>query len=893
MRVYGLLLRAYPPRFRAAFAEGMRHAFVEERGRARARGSRALAAFWIATIVETIWFGMTERWRRRARLSAGWGASLLTVDWRDAWRASIAAPGVTAIAVLSLALGIGANTAMFAIVDGLVLKRLPVHEPERLAVLDDGEWTNPIWEQIRARQDRLFEGAFAWSGSRFDLSEQGATDFADGSYASGRIFDVLGVRAALGRTFTEADDVRGGGPDGPVVVISDRFWQTRFGGAADVIGRRLTLQRVPFTIIGVLPASFFGADVGRTSDVIVPLADEAIVNGKESALDQRLVWWLNIMMRLKPGQTIDRAAAALRGEQPQIREATLPQGRNAKNPAGYLADPFALAPAATGRSPLRTRYQEPLLIMMAVVASVLLIACANIANLMLARATARRPELSLRHALGASRARLARQLLAESLILAAAGTFLGIIFAHWWSALLLRQLGTPGSVTLDLSFDARMIAFTTVVGLAATLIFGVGPALGAARLAAAEALKEQGRGATGDPRMGIRNALIVAQVALSLALTVGAALFVRTFVSLNSFPLGFDPEPLMVAGVNTRRSPVAPQARGDLYERLREAAAAVPGVASASVSELTPVSGSAWNGFVRSGPPDLTRRQRMVWINKVSPGWFATYGMRLIAGRDFDSRDRAGAEQALVVNESFARRFFNGENPVGRDVHGDLEGPEDERSYRIVGVVNDAVYRSARAGLNPAVYMPVAQGSAWTSSISLTVRAAAGPPARLAHAVGDALLRVEPRASFTFRPITAQIRGSLAQERLLALLSGFFGALALLLAALGLYGVTAYSVNRRRAEIGVRIALGADAAGVVRLVLRRVLLLVGAGVAVGAGLTIWAGRFIGSLLYNLGPRDPISLIAAAGVLTAVGLLAGWLPARRAARADPMRVLRDA
>lgn len=802
-------------------------------------------------------------------------------------------PGFASVVILSLALGIGANTAMFSILNTLVLKTLPVREPERLAVLDSDSWTNPIWEQLRARQHTLFDGAFAWSAQRFDVSEHGEAAMVDGAYASGGIFSTLGVRPALGRLFTEADDVRGGGPDGPVAVIGYGLWQRRYAGTPAVIGQRITVERVPFTVIGVMPQGFFGPDVGRVAEVFLPLASVAVIQGSDRALNNGWMWWLAIMVRQKTGQSLEETNVSLRAVQPQIRAAALPTEGPTTGLQNYLTDPMTLLPAATGTSALRARYQQPLSIILVVVSVVLFIACANIANLVLSRANARRHELTVRLALGASRLRLARQLLTESLLLALVGAALGLVVAKWGAALIVAQLGSR--VSLEMAIDWRVLAFTAGIAVATALLFGLSPALSVARLAPNDALKEQSRSVTGDRRFGLRNVLVVTQLALSVMLVAGAGLFLRTLVSLTTVPLGFEPAPLLVVSINAQQTHTPPEGRGALYDTFRQVAAATPGVASAALSDLSPLSGQGWNtGIAMPGEPSPAgppRRDRMSWMNALSPGWFATYGTRLLAGRDFTSDDRTGAEPVAVVNQAFASRFFKGENPVGREV---LEqAPGKSTQYRIVGLVEDAVYRSSRQGTVPTMYVPLAQLDDLRPGIVLTVRAAAGPPEQLSRGLASALGRAHPDASFSFRSMRDFERATMAQERLVAGLSGAFGVLALVLASIGLYGVTSYSVNRRRGEIGIRMALGAGPGRVIRLILTRVGWLVALGVVLGATLSVWASRFIAtSLLFGIESRDPSTLITAAVVLITVGILAGWLPARRAGRIDPTTVLRE-
>ncbi len=817
---------------------------------------------------------------------------------RDAFRSLKAAPIVSGVAILSLALGIGANTAMFSILDSLLLRSLPVKDPKALAVVAQGQvdrtsWTNPLWEAIRDRPE-LFDGALAWSSTRLNLAQGGQTEFVDGIWTSGSYFDVLGVQPILGRTWTPADDARGGGPEGGVAVISYPFWQRRFGGAADAIGRSITVERVPFTIVGVTPPHFSGLDVGRTFDVAIPIGTEPLIRGKESSLDRRSTWWLTVMVRLNRSQTLDAGTAVLRGVQPQIREATMPQDWRADDKKGYISEPFMLSAAATGTSFLRTTYSRPLLTIMVVVGLVLLIACANIANLLLSRATARRHELSVRLALGATRLRLARQLLAESLLLSIVGAALGLAFAQWFSRLLVRQLSTStNNVFLELSLDWRILAFTTAVAIATAVLFGTVPALRATRVQPHDAIKEHGRGAGGHGRFILGNALVVVQVALSLILIVAAGLFMQTFAKLANLDLGFDREQILVASINAQPLQLENSARRDLFLRLRDAAAAVPGVENAAISVVTPISGSTWGYRLEllDGQP-IPGTDRNVYVNVVSPGWFKTFGTRLLAGRDFAEADRLGAADVIIVNEAFARKFTGGVNPIGRRVREPVRPNAPNPERQVVGYVADAAYRSPRDPVPATMYISYPQHAQPPSSVSISVRAIAGSPALLTNSLASALLSVNPNVSITFRPLAQQVDAALTRDRLVATLSGFFGGLALVLAGLGLYGVTSYAVSRRRAEIGIRMALGAAPGAVVLMVLRRVAVLVVLGVAIGAGVSLWASRFVATLLYGLEPRDPLTFAGAALVLCTIGALAGWIPAMRASHIDPARVLRD-
>ena len=630
---------------------------------------------------------------------------------------------------------------------------------------------------------------------------------------------------------------------------------------------------------------------------------EPLSRGKDSRIGpERGFYGLTVLLRLKPDQSIDAANAIVRGVLPQIRDAAMPATLPPLAQKEFMKDGFTVVPAASGTSRLRTRYERPLVAIFVVVGLVLLIACANIANLQLARATARRHELSVRVALGASRRRLVRQWLVESLLLSGVGAGLGLLFASWFSRALVAQLSTSvNRVYLDLSLDWRVLAFTVAVAVGTAVLFGTLPALRAARVAPIDALKEQGRGTSGDARVSLSSGLVVGQVALSLVIVVAAGLFVRTFENLATLPLGFDSDRVLLVNVNVARTRVGPGDRLPFFHRLAREAGGVPGVAQAAASLMTPVGGGGIVDIVRiPGVPlsfDVMNNGKLAdhstYANMITPRWFATYGTPIKAGRDFDERDGKEAPPVIIVNETFVRKFLHGRSPVGATV--DFErGRGAAVTKTIIGVVGDAAYGSLRNDTSPIEYAPLTQFDFGPvpSDVSLSLRSSAGSPMLMARSVSAALMATDHDLVFTFRPMTDQVSASLTQERLVAMIAGFFGALALLLAGLGLYGVTSYAVSRRRTEIGIRMALGAAPASVVRLVLTRVSILVGFGVLVGTSVSVWASKFVATLLYGLEPRDPMTLAFSAAVLATVGALAGWVPAHSASRIDPAEVLRD-
>ena len=770
-------------------------------------------------------------------------------DVRVAVRMLRSTPLLTTVAVLSLALGIGANIAIFSFVDRLLLRTLPVKQPERLVVLSTSQrlgyrapYSFATFDQIR--QSQLFDGALAFANgsTKSALTIGGETQLVDRFFVSGDFFATLGIPALLGRLFTPADDMPGGGVSGPVMVLSYRLWQERFGGSASVVGMPVTVDRTAVTIIGVTTPEFRGVEVGKTFDVAFPIHMQ--FKTRSSFYDDEDTPYLTVMLRLKPAQSIAAASAALRAVQPQIRAAAMPKPSNPE----FLKDPLTLEPAGAGTSALRQRFERPLVMMFCLVALVLFIVCANLANLQLARGLARHHELSVRLAVGASRWRLARQVLTESLVMAMLGATAGLAFATWAMRALVAQLSTSTTpIALDLSVDWRALAFTATAMVATTLLFGLAPALRATHTAPIDALKEQGR-TVSEGRTALSNGLLVIQMALSLALVVAAGLFVRTFEQLGRVTLGFDRDRVLVANVNAQLVPDGDRKR--LYHQLVQAVAAVPGVAHAGGSINPPLVGTLFGEVVVSTPgtPPAPDAQRIAQVNSITPGWLSAYGTAIRAGRDIDDHDTSAAGPVMLVNEAFVRRLFPGRDLVGTTLAVTARLPPNGDfligSKTVVGIVGDAVYRSIRDPVQPTIYMPLAQ---WGDDVALpytnffmAIQSSTAFPTRLTRSVTAALIAVNPDVSLTFRPLTDQVNDSLVQDRVVAVLSGFFGGLALLLAGLGLYGVTAHAVARRRTEIAIRMALGAAPVGVVRLVLSRVSKLIAVGVVAGAG--VMSGR---------------------------------------------------
>jgi len=839
-----------------------------------------------------------------------WGIRLIDAlfqDLRFGMRMLLKNKSFTAVAILSLALGIGANTAIFQLLDAVRLRSLPVKDPQELAevrladmkgarggVHRSSSVTNPIWEQIRERQ-QAFSGIFAWGTDRINLATGGEARPARMLYVSGDIFHTLGVNAALGRVFTTADDQRGCGAPG--LVISHEFWQREFGGEANVIGRKITLADRQFEIIGVTPASFFGMEVGRSFDLALPICAAALVY-RGGWLNSGTYWWLTVTGRLKPGWSLEQATAQLQSFSPGLFEKTLPANYPTVSVKDYLGSRLIAAPAGSGVSQLREKYEQSLWLLLAIAGLVLLIACANLANLLLARASARECEIAVRQALGASRVRLVRQLLVESLLLAAFGSALGAWLAQALSRFLVAFLNTSAAPTLststapiflDLTPNWRMLGFAASLAALTCLLFGLAPAIRATRMDPGAAMKAGGRGMTaGRERFSLRRALVVTQVALSLVLVAGALLFSRSLGKLLTAPTGFRQEGILIADVGFRR-PYLPL---DRYPAIQDAllarVRAIPGVESVAFTHIMPLRGGGSLHVWMDGA-DARQRQRTS-LSRVGPDYFKTMEIPLLAGREFDARDRADAPRVAIVNEAFARKFLHGADPVGQRFWMEGMDPIPETRYEIVGLARDTKFEDLREEFRPIAYTAPAQLVGASPGGPVVIRSRL-PQAEMVAAVKRVLNEIDPSITVSFQVFKPMIEATILRERLMAMLSGFFGMLALLLACVGLYGILSYGVASRTNEIGIRMALGAQRRDVFWLILREALLLVTAGVAVGLPIIFAGARLASTLLFGLTPTDPVSLLLAALLMLAVAMVSCWIPARRATKVDPITALR--
>jgi putative ABC transport system permease protein len=811
-------------------------------------------------------------------------------------------PAFSLVAVISLALGIGANTAIFQLIDAVRIRTLPVPEASQLAEVRlapprarSGNFTGrrpeltfPIWQQLQARQ-QAFSGLFAWGTAAFDLSSGGEARTADGLWVSGSFFDVLRVPAFRGRLLQASDDVPGCAAPG--AVISYGFWEREFGGRESAIGSQVSVDGRPFEILGIAPAAFFGMEVGRSFDVALPLCARGLWRGQE-LFTSRWDWWLAAAGRLKGGVSREQASADLRGISTGIFEETVDSRYNSSTADSYRRLKLEARPAGTGVSQLRLQYETPLWILLVTTGLVLLIACANIANLMLARANARQREISIRLAIGASRMRLVRQLLAESILLALVGAALGLLVARAISRFLILFLSSQSvRLTLPIETDWRVIAYTAGLVVLTCLIFGLTPALRGTRIGAGAAMKASGRGLTADRhRFGFRRALVITQVAVSLVLLVGALLFSRSLRNLMNLESGYRPEGVLFVGVDAQRLKFEPEKRLVTFDQLLEQLKRTPHVEMVSTISHTPMV-NGWNNNVRSRTEAANAPYVLSNMDRVGEGYFKTVGTALISGRDFDRRDTASSAKVAVVDRMFVEKVLNGRDPLAARFEIEAEAGQQPEVFDIVGVVENVKYSGLRSEFMPTAYFAESQKPASDESKVFVVRSSA-PLTTLIPAVTDTVRNIHPSMGIQFQPFTTIIRDSLLSERLMATLSTFFGLLAAVLATIGLYGTLSYSVSQRRNEIGIRIALGADRGKLERMILSEALVLLIVGLGAGIGVALMATRTAQTLLYGLQPNDPLTMATAIGILALVTLLASYVPARRAARMEPTTVLRE-
>ncbi len=826
-------------------------------------------------------------------------------DFRIAVRTLGRVPLSAGVAILSLALGIGANTAIFSLVDQVLLRSLQVAQPERLVVFhvsdsfpgwshsdnDETVFSYPLYKDIRDRA-RLFDGVIARSSAPVSVSDAGASERARAELVSGNLFQVLGVVPALGRAIAPADDGAPGAS--PVVTLSRAYWTKRFGASPAVLGRKLLVNGHPIIVVGVAPSTFRGLIAGNTPDLFVPIAMKREITPTWFALDDRRTSWLTVFGRLKKGVSIEEANATTRVvfaglldellvEMKRPRESRLGQML-----VGMRLD---LLPAAQGVNELKIQFESALVALMAMVGLVLLIACANVAGLVTARAASRQKETAGRLALGARRGSLVRQFLVESVVLALVGGFVGLLVASWAVDGLLSVMGPDMAGIVDSDLDARLLLFNLTLSIGAGLLLGLAPALQLKRPRVADVLKDQaGTVASGTGQARLRRALVVAQVALSLLLLVAAGLFARSVVNLMRVDPGFRAQQVMSFSVDPTLQGYPAARVNDFYRELQQRLRALPGVAAVGavnpgpLSNITRGGNFTIEGYQAKGPDDARASVAMA-----SADYFKTLGVGVGAGREFDDQDIQNGRKVAIVNEAFARKYAEGREMLGRHL---AQGTGDKivADREIIGVVRDFKHESLREEVKPTVFLPYPQDER-PVRLTFYVRSS-----RADTEVATAVRRIvrgldQDLPVFDLQPMSALIDQATTTERLMAILAAAFGLLATALAAVGLYGVIAYIVVRRTPEIGVRMALGARPGEILRLVMREVGGLLAIGVTIGLVASLLASRFLASQLFGLGARDPVVFLAALAGLTIVGLSAGLIPARRAAAIDPIQALR--
>lgn len=825
----------------------------------------------------------------------GW----LTQNLRQASRALVKAPGFTAVVVLTLALGIGANTAIFTLMDQVLMRALPVEDPASLVTLDapgpnrgrlegDHALSYPMFVDFRDK-NTVFSGVFARFPVGLTMLHENRSERVRGDLVTGGYFQVLGLRAAAGRLLGPSDDVVPGGH--PVAVLSHGFWLRRFGGSQAIIGKTIRLNGQPMTVIGVSPAGFNGTDTGRAPDLFVPVAMKAQMTPTYDGLHDRRYIWLQVMARLKPGVSREQASAAMNVLFRQIREQEIKeiQTTSARFKKRFVETRLLVEAGGRGFSGVRDQFSTPLVVLMSLVGLVLLIACANVANLLMARAPARQREIGIRLALGASRGRIVGQLVAESLMLSLLGGLLGILVSIWTGHLLLGALPfESASRTFTSAPDLRVLLFALAVSLLTGVLFGLVPAWQTARPQLLSSLKEEGGSVVSTGHVRLRKGLVVAQVALSLLLLVGAGLFVRSLWNLRALNPGFRVEGLTTFSLDPTLSGYSDARSRALFKQLLEAIGQQPGVLHVSLASTTPLSGDlaistvSVEGYKAKDGEDMNPH-----VNWVGPGFLETMGIPLAAGRDFTAADVAGAPRVAIVSEKMAHYFFGNLNPIGRRFGFGRGQPTD---IEIVGVAKDGKDLDLRSDVARLVYIPFDQEEG-LGGMSFFVRTASA-----GSLSADALRRIvrqfDPGIPVVdVKSMAAVANESLFVERMVAMLTACFGALATLLAAVGLYGVMTYAVVRRTREIGLRMALGADRRSVVWLVMREVVILVVAGVGLGLPLAIAFSHVVRAQLFGVSQADPLTFVAAAIILVTVALVAGYVPAAAASRVDPMIALR--
>ncbi|HEV2861040.1 MAG TPA: ABC transporter permease [Pyrinomonadaceae bacterium] len=863
-------------------------------------------------------FGGVERVKEESRDVRGFRFfEELWQDLRFGARMLLKKPGFTSTAVLTLALGIGANTAIFSLVNEVLLKMLPVRHPEQLVLLDwstggqfifasmsgsitqdpetglhiGSSFSYPAFEQFRSQTQTLSD-VFAFAPlPQLNVNEGGQAEIASGQLVSGDFYTGLGVQPVVGRVIGPDDDREAADP---VAVLSYHYWRSRFGLDPDVVGKIISVNGVPFNIIGVTPAQFYGGlEVGSSPDLSLPMMTGPRINPsptRRSEAKESWSWWVQVMGRLKPGVSAEAVRAELEG----VFQQSALEGWQAVPPARRPPDygprelpGLRVTSGGRGLAYLREGYERPLRLMLIVVGLVLLIACANIANLLLTRASARRQEIAVRLALGASRLRLIRQLLTESVLLAVMGAALGWLLAWWAKDLLLmwRPSGS-GQLQAHLEMDWRVFAFTAAVALLTGILFGLAPALSATRVELTPVLKENARGARGSlSRFG--KSLVVAQVAVSLLLLAGAGLFIRTLYNLHSVELGFNPENLLLFKIDPRLKGYKGEEVGRLYEQMIERFEAVPGVRSATLSEYALLTNSGRMGpaYVEGRAP-LSPAENNVYQQRARWNYFEVMEIPLLAGRGLTPQDDGRAPKVAVINQTMARVYFGGENPVGRRFG---FGPEKSGEIEVVGVVRDAKYQEPRQESPSVAYIPYTQESLGQTTFALRT---AGDPRQSVEVVREAVREVDKDLPvFAVKTQVELADEALGQERLFAWLTGVFGLLALLLASIGLYGVMSYAVAERTHEIGLRMALGASQGHILRKVIGQGTLLTIIGIAIGLAASLALTRFITSYLFGVSAMDPPTFVAIVGLLAVIALVACYLPARRASKIDPMTALR--